>query len=1007
MRPIKLTLEGFTSFRRRQTLDFSDLDLFVITGATGAGKSSLLDAMTYALYGKVPRKSSINELVSQGATELKVEFQFSIQQTEYQVVRSWRYRPSTPVTRCLLSKRQGEQWERCDRAVKIEHLIRMDFDTFTRVIILPQGQFDEFLKGNATKRRELLRQLAGFEIFEKMRKEARDRAKTAGNERQWIEGQIESLQVPTEAEMREKQAQQEALESEIPQLKKAADDAQKLLDEEERLLAQIQRYAELQKELTELEQQAPKIESLQQQLQDAQAANTLQADWKLLQEARKQAKKAENALKATAKKLTQAQTELETQQQQYESIKTQQAEIKKQLAVREGNLIKAKAYEEQRQQYEQELTQTSQTLKSKEKQLAKAEKELKSAQTKEEVAREQLATASETLAQFSTGGARLEKLNQVAPFLTQWDAMNKTAQTARKKWEKALKERQKAESNCDKATSQHQQTEAIFHTARTALQEAEAVNTIATQHNHADALRASLQPGEMCSVCGGVYPEAHQLPPLSKSVEVDIALLQESTTDAEQAYHQAATALTKAQTKLEALQQQESEYQQDWENHESELTQCQAEISAVLETEKWEISALKQEHQTLTESHSQYQDALALQAKTANELEKLEQTSKFAQTSHAAALEELQGTRQDFERREGNLQDIQAKLHQLTEGQSYETLYKALEQDKQDAEHQLKTAEESYQKMNKQAMQAEEAAKQVTETVESTRTRREQLEAQWEVASQSVNFSEERFQEVQVTPAQQEEWERAIADYNNKHVELSSYIKEVTRSIGDRKTSEDILEQRRQAMSAADANAQQASSQQAELSTEIKIALDKQKQAQKFLKQHSTLAEEEQIYHTLSQKLKSDEFQDYLLENLQAELVERATVLLQELTDSRYTLKIQDGEYWVEDNWNGGETRRVRTLSGGETFATSLSMALALSEKLSMGVELGSLFLDEGFGTLDAETLESVTQILRSLGQQDRLIGVITHLRALAEQLPTQVKVHKSPEGSRLVVEAL
>ena len=100
-------------------------------------------------------------------------------------------------------------------------------------------------------------------------------------------------------------------------------------------------------------------------------------------------------------------------------------------------------------------------------------------------------------------------------------------------------------------------------------------------------------------------------------------------------------------------------------------------------------------------------------------------------------------------------------------------------------------------------------------------------------------------------------------------------------------------------------------------------------------------------------------------------------------------------------------TTPVRTLSGGETFATSLSMALALSEKLSMGVELGILFLDEGFGTLDADTLESVTQILESLRQQDRLIGVITHVRALGERLPTQVKVHKSPEGSRLLVEAL
>jgi exonuclease SbcC len=184
----------------------------------------------------------------------------------------------------------------------------------------------------------------------------------------------------------------------------------------------------------------------------------------------------------------------------------------------------------------------------------------------------------------------------------------------------------------------------------------------------------------------------------------------------------------------------------------------------------------------------------------------------------------------------------------------------------------------------------------------------------------------------------------------------------------------------------------------------LKEAANKQKQTEKLEADLSFVKEQAQIYSTLARNLKSDEFQAYVLEHLEAELVTRATDVLQELTDSRYTLKIQDGDYWVEDNWNGGELRRVQTLSGGETFATSLSMALALSEKLSMGAELGSLFLDEGFGTLDAETLETVYRILESLRQQDRLIGVITHVKALGEHLP-QVKVRKSPEGSRLEVE--
>ncbi|MGV2829810.1 hypothetical protein [Myxosarcina sp. GI1(2024)] len=94
----------------------------------------------------------------------------------------------------------------------------------------------------------------------------------------------------------------------------------------------------------------------------------------------------------------------------------------------------------------------------------------------------------------------------------------------------------------------------------------------------------------------------------------------------------------------------------------------------------------------------------------------------------------------------------------------------------------------------------------------------------------------------------------------------------------------------------------------------------------------------------------------------------------------------------------------IRTLSGGETFAAFLSMALSLSEKLSMGAEIGCLFLNKGFRTLDRETLNIVTRTLESLRQQDRLIGVITHIPALAEQF-TQIKVQKSQLGSNLQVE--
>ena len=193
MRPLELLLEGFTSFRREQRLDFSQLDLFAITGATGAGKSSLLDAMTYALFGMTTRSGKqVGDLASQGSENLKVQLRFAVGLAQYRVTRRWRFRPKSPENKVMLESWQNGGWETLGTSIvavqnTIEQILGMDFDTFTRAIILPQGKFDEFIKGDASKRREILRQLAGFEIFEQMRKEANDLAKLLKQEREMVE----------------------------------------------------------------------------------------------------------------------------------------------------------------------------------------------------------------------------------------------------------------------------------------------------------------------------------------------------------------------------------------------------------------------------------------------------------------------------------------------------------------------------------------------------------------------------------------------------------------------------------------------------------------------------------------------------------------------------------------------------------------------------------------------------------------------------------------------------
>jgi len=175
---------------------------------------------------------------------------------------------------------------------------------------------------------------------------------------------------------------------------------------------------------------------------------------------------------------------------------------------------------------------------------------------------------------------------------------------------------------------------------------------------------------------------------------------------------------------------------------------------------------------------------------------------------------------------------------------------------------------------------------------------------------------------------------------------------------------------------------------------------DRRTQAQEFTEQRMTLQLEMRVAKALSGHLRANNFERWLLEEALDLLVDGASGILRELTAGQYDLMHDKGEFFVIDHHDAGLRRGVRTLSGGETFQASLALALALSEQLAgmstTAASLESIVLDEGFGTLDAATLDVVAATLENLAARgDRMVGVVTHVNALAERVPVRFEVHK------------
>ena len=178
MRPTKLTVQGLTAFRKPVEVDFTDLDLFAITGPTGAGKSSLVDAITYALFGQAPRIGrSIRELISQGEDRLKVSLEFTVHGDSYRIFRESSRRSQRPPQLERFDKEtsewRSEEVERVrDTNAFIEQLLHMDYEAFIRSVLLPQGEFQEFLAGDRDQRRRVLDGLLRLGVYGDMQRTA-------------------------------------------------------------------------------------------------------------------------------------------------------------------------------------------------------------------------------------------------------------------------------------------------------------------------------------------------------------------------------------------------------------------------------------------------------------------------------------------------------------------------------------------------------------------------------------------------------------------------------------------------------------------------------------------------------------------------------------------------------------------------------------------------------------------------------------------------------------------
>ena len=926
-------------------------NIYALTGPTGAGKTTILDAISLALYGRTPRLARIgkagNEIMSRHSGTCHAEIPFS--------TRTGRYRSHWSQHRARRKaggELQNPKHELADAdsgellatglkdvAAAIERLTGMDYQRFTRAMLLAQGDFAAFLRAAPDERAPLLEQITGTEIYSRISIAVHERLRDALEQQRQLATETAGI-TPLDA------ATHTALTQESAALQKQLAALATRQQQTAAALARAQNIAELTAELARLDEQhtahqaalarfAPERE----RLAAAQSAALLDADYARLDTLRRAQQQNRAALAALDEQAPALARAHETANQALTAASARVHSEKQRLAAAQPRWQQTRAYDH--------------TLRHQ---------------------REQLATLEQSAAAHTAAQTALAAAEKHAAAARENSAR---ADVARKKTETALaahlqgrllREYQTEKENILRELAYHQRIADL------------------------EQQRAHLHDGEPCPLCGATeHPYASELPAqpddLTARLETLDTYIKRAETLGEQ-HENAQRALASAREK-----------------------QQQTENTLALAAEKARNSAVHAEqHAALQQTHAQ--TLAARQALLANRDPDAEETAQQRAIAEAeAAMEKARDTCQTAQSAAAANQQQRAQLHaRLT----------AQQQELQTAEQQFaaalgmcsEIAAPSPAGRSPQRGRDGEGVDDVPCAPKiSTFSISDHPHSNTSSRAATTFPDETAWQAARLPAAAREALARQAAALDQQTLTLHTRQQDRAARLASltAQSTDDPDTATLQARQEADEHTRQ-QHQQTLAANQHRLAEHK-RASERLAAQQQAIAKQAaetrrwQNLHELIGAADGKKYRNYAQSLTFASVIAQANRQLVQLSD-RYLLTADPArplELNIIDNYQGGETRSAKNLSGGESFIVSLALALGLAQMSGENMQIDTLFLDEGFGTLDEETLDSALETLSQLRTHGKHIGIISHVAALTERIATRIQITPQNGGNSII----
>lgn len=1048
MRPVQLELTNFGPYRK-EVINFTQFDhapLFLIGGDTGAGKSTLFDAMTVALFATTSGDRNVEEMRSTFAGPeddlTKVIFYFQQGKHLYRIERVLQQERAkrgggttmqkATASLVIVDKIGGQEIEKLGDKIKevsdqIEQILGLNAEQFKQIILLPQNDFSRFLKEDSKTKTQILKKIFGTGIFDRFQKSLEERLRQSNKDMDKRQAQLdghfasqvwseEELAVLAQTPASEKLARLEELLSQrqesLTEQKSILKDAHEDLAKLQKSLQTAQDLAKIFQELEqakeryrlEIEEGAQEQAEAKVHLEELQFAQGLQETISSLKQYQKQLLQLEQDLEI-------AQEELSEKQQAFEGVKAQKEAL---AAQSKDSLQKEEELETWKEDiiYAQSLTQEQEKIK-------RSRTNYKQLEETYQQASKKIETLNKSLSDLEANRLSLDSLQEAEKLLQSvgYSVDNQLAQD--------LKEIEDLKQELAKTEKRQQELSLDIDQVQESLKglEDQLATTLASRRQLMIAqLQAELEDGQPCMVCGSIdHPKVD-------GTQANEAALKDLMNQVEelqaQKERQVATlsnrqaTLSEVESKRQDLLDQVAKVKLTLEKHYLEL---QEQVKGQFDfAEDYEADC----GQTLLRKVEQYYQELhkRFHKEEANRLHYQDELAK-AQEKSIDLAKAYQEAKAALDQAKERLKELQEAHHELESVEVYQERISLAKQELDLYNKQVKENSEAYNQLHADIQGIRGRLESLTKSKENASQETKRLSAELDQSLMAEGALTNDLEQIQlwlleVNKQAIPELQAQLTSYQTLKQELKAQIIKGQELIKDQEKPDlgNLTQAVEDCQESYDKQLAQVSVMEKglkDVTATYQAAKTLQESSQEAFKAHQELSDLVKVVKGENTALTGRlNLEVYVIRQYFQQILDYANAnYIGLLTDNRYSFVLSEEGRRARDHFGldinvydqlTGSERSVKSLSGGETFIAALAIALSLSEVVqntSKGAVVEALFIDEGFGSLDKEALTKAIAVLEQIGE-NRMVGVISHVDDMKEGIAQQLATIKSHDGS-------